>query len=66
MTSTIILVVGFATSIFAGFRPTVHFGVLTSLTIFLALICTLVVLPVCLVAIKPFGQQKLFKHRIGK
>lgn len=63
--STMILVVGFASSVFAGFRPTVHFGLLTSLTIFFALICTLIVLPVCLVIFKPFGRQRLFKSKAG-
>ncbi len=64
--STLILVIGFASSVFASFRPTVHFGVLTSLTIFFALICTLVVLPVALLMMKPFGRHKLFftfKHK---
>lgn len=58
--STLILIIGFASSVFASFRPTVHFGVLTSLTIFFALVCTLVVLPVALVMVKPFGRQRLF------
>lgn len=58
--STLILVIGFASSIFASFRPTIHFGVLTSLTIFFALVCTLVVLPVTLLMVKPFGPQRLF------
>jgi uncharacterized protein len=63
--STLILVVGFASSAFAQFRPTIHFGVLTSLTIFIALLCTLIILPVCLIVTKPFGRQKLFskKHK---
>ncbi|MBI3307537.1 MAG: MMPL family transporter [Candidatus Omnitrophica bacterium] len=60
--STLILVIGFASSVFASFRPTIHFGLLTSLTIFFALVCTVVVLPVCLLIIKPFGPQKLFRH----
>ncbi len=63
MVSTLILVVGFASSIFASFRPTIYFGILTSLTIFLALICSLLVLPVFLIMIKPFGPQRLFKRK---
>lgn len=61
--STMILVVGFSSSIFASFRPTIHFGVLTALTILFAFICTLIVLPVCLLIVKPFGPQRLFKRR---
>lgn len=60
--STMILVIGFSSSVFASFRPTVHFGTLTALTIFLAFICTVVVLPVCILIVKPFGPQKLFRR----
>ncbi len=59
--STMILVTGFATSAFASFRPTIHFGALTSCAIFFALVCTLMVLPVFIVVLKPFGKQRLFK-----
>jgi hydrophobe/amphiphile efflux-3 (HAE3) family protein len=58
--STLILVMGFAASFFASFKPTVYFGLLTSLTIFLAMICCLLVLPMFLVILKPFGKQRLF------
>lgn len=60
--STMILVIGFASSVFASFRPTIHFGVLTSLTIFFAFVCTLIVLPVCILIFKPFGRPKLFRR----
>jgi predicted RND superfamily exporter protein len=58
--STLILVMGFAAAFFASFKPTVYFGLLTSLTIFLAMICCLLVLPMFLVILKPFGKQRLF------
>ena len=64
--STLILVLGFASSVFASFRITVHFGVLTGVTIFLALICSLLVLPVFLIMIKPFGPQRLFKRKVAE
>lgn len=60
--STIILCVGFASSAFASFRPTIHFGVLVSVTIFFAYICTLVIVPVFLVMLKPCGKEKLFRR----
>lgn len=63
--STLILCLGFASSVFASFRITVHFGVLTSLTIFLALLCSLLVLPVFLTWFKPFGPQRLFKRKVA-
>jgi len=59
--STLILVFGFASSAFASFRPTAYFGLLTSVTIFFALLCTLVLLPVVLVLLKPFGPQAVVK-----
>lgn len=62
--ATMILVAGFASSIFASFRPTIHFGVLTSLTIFFALLCTLLTLPACIILFKPFGRQRLFRHPV--
>ncbi len=61
--STLILVMGFASSAFASFKPTLHFGLLTSLTIFLAMLFCLLVLPMVLVIIKPFGKQRLFARK---
>ena len=61
ITSNMILCIGFASSVFASFRPTVHFGVLTALTIFIALFCTLIIMPVFLVWMKPFGRTPLFR-----
>lgn len=61
--SALILGTGFAASVLASFKPTVYFGILTSLTILLALFCTLVVLPVCLVILKPFGPHRLFSQK---
>ncbi len=58
--ATLILVFGFASSVFASFRPTIYFGLLTSLTIFFALVCTLVLLPLILILLKPFGKAPLF------
>lgn len=61
--TTMILVFGFASSVFASFRPTVYFGILTSVTILFSLICTLVLLPVVLVLLKPFGPQRLLSRQ---
>lgn len=64
--STLILCLGFASSVFASFRITVHFGVLTSLTILLALICSLLIMPAILIMTKPFGPQRLFKRKVSE
>ncbi len=58
--STLILMMGFASSVFASFKPTAHFGALTSLTIFLAMLSCLLALPMFLVMLKPFGKERLF------
>lgn len=58
--STAILSVGFLSSVFGNFLPTLYFGLLTSLSLGLSLISALVILPVLLVIFKPFGKQKLF------
>jgi predicted RND superfamily exporter protein len=58
--TTMILVFGFASSVFASFRPTFYFGILTGLTILFSLVCTLVLLPLALVLMKPFGRPALF------
>ena len=59
--ATMILVFGFASAVFASFRPTIYFGLLTSLTILFALICTLVILPLAIIFLKPFGRPSLFQ-----
>lgn len=64
--STTILMAGFGSSVFSSFRPTVHFGVMTSLAIFFALLCTLIVLPSWIVMFKPFGKERLFKRPANK
>jgi len=57
--STMILVIGFASSIFASFRPTIYFGLLTSLAILCSFVSTMVVLPVLIIIFKPFGRDRL-------
>lgn len=59
---TLILVFGFASSIFSSFRPTLYFGLLTSFTILVALLCTLVLLPLVLTLLKPFGPSAVIKQ----
>ncbi|HXV28592.1 MAG TPA: MMPL family transporter [bacterium] len=58
--STMILVAGFASSVFAGFRVTVLFGLLTGLAIFFSLLSSMILLPFFLIALKPFGRERLF------
>ncbi len=59
--STIILSAGFGTSIFASFKPTIYLGLFTGLSIIFSLICTLLILPMMLIFLKPFGRAQSFK-----
>ncbi len=58
--STMVLVAGFTASIFASFRVTILFGVLTGIAIFLSLLSSMILLPFFLIALKPFGKERLF------
>jgi len=58
--STAVLSIGFCSSMFASFKPTVYLGVFTALSMIFSLICTLLVLPMVLIFTKPFGRQKVF------
>lgn len=58
--STAVLSIGFCSSLFASFKPTIYLGVFTALSMVFSLICTLLVLPVVLIFTKPFGRQKAF------
>ncbi len=57
-TSTI-LVLGFCVLIFASFRPTIYFGLLTGMTLLFGLIASMVLLPAILLLVKPFGKKKI-------
>jgi len=41
----------------SNFIPTVYFGLLTSLAMFIALLAALTLLPQLLILIKPFGKE---------
>lgn len=62
LVSSSILIVGFASSAFASFRPTILFGVLTSVALFFSVISALLILPALLTIFQPLGRQKLFKR----
>jgi len=51
--STVVLALGFWVGALGSFWPTIHFSVLTGLTIVMALICDLLVLPACLTLVRP-------------
>jgi hypothetical protein len=51
--TSVILSFGFAVLTLASFNPVIHFGVLSSIVIFLALVFDLVVLPTIIGFLKP-------------
>ncbi|HEV8374935.1 MAG TPA: MMPL family transporter, partial [Candidatus Polarisedimenticolia bacterium] len=53
--STVTVAAGFCVGAFSSFRPSVHFAVLTGLTLVLGLLCELILLPLTLVLFQPLG-----------
>jgi hypothetical protein len=51
--SSIVLALGFCVGALGSFWPTIHFSLLTGATIISALICDLLVLPACLILVRP-------------
>lgn len=55
--TSIILMAGFGVLMLGSFRPTILFGALTSLTMLLALVGDLILLPALLLKLKPWGER---------
>ena len=51
------IIVGFSILVFSNFIPTIYFGLLTSLAMFIALIGALTLLPQLLITFKPLGKE---------
>lgn len=62
--STSVLAIGFSSSLFASFKPTVYLGVFTALSMVFSLICTLLVLPSVVIFLKPFGKPHFFRDEV--
>lgn len=52
------IIVGFSILVVSNFIPTIYFGLLTSLAMFLALVGALTLLPQLLITFKPLGKEK--------
>ena len=52
--TTIAIIVGFSVLVLSNFMPTIYFGLLTVLAMFMALVANLLLLPVLICWIKPF------------
>ena len=56
LNTSITIVFGFSILVLSKFIPTIYFGVFTGLAMLLAMISVLTLLPVLILAIKPFGR----------
>jgi len=57
--STLTVAAGFWVGAFSSFLPSVHFAVLTGLTLLLGLLCEAVLLPLTLILFRPLGKPAL-------
>ena len=54
--TTVAIMIGFFILVFSEFIPTIYFGLLTVLVMFLAIVADLLLLPRLIVLVKPFGH----------
>jgi hypothetical protein len=54
--TSLTIIAGFSILVFSNFIPTILFGLLTSLAMFIALVTALTLLPRLIIALKPFGK----------
>ena len=55
--TSVTIIIGFSILILSNFIPSIYFGLLTGLAMFIALIAALTLLPQLLVVFKPFGSE---------
>ncbi len=55
--TTVAIMLGFSVLVLSNFLPTIYFGLLTVLTMFMAITADLLLLPALLVLFKPFGKN---------
>jgi predicted RND superfamily exporter protein len=55
--TSVTIIIGFSILVFSNFIPTIYFGLLTGLAMFIALVAALTLLPQLLIIIKPFGPE---------
>lgn len=55
--TSLVIMIGFSILVLSNFVPTIYFGLLTGLAMFVALISNLTLLPQLIAVVKPFGTQ---------
>jgi predicted RND superfamily exporter protein len=56
------IIMGFSILALSNFIPSVYFGLLTGLVMFIAILAALTLLPQLLILVKPFGKEPKAKH----
>ena len=59
--TSVTIMVGFSILVFSNFIPSIYFGMLTSMAMFIALFSSLVLLPQILILLKPFKSSRNVK-----
>ena len=60
------IIVGFSILVFSNFIPTIYFGLLTGLAMFIALLGALILLPQLFITFKPFGKETIQSSNIAE
>ena len=55
--TSVTIIIGFSILVLSNFIPSIYFGLLTGLAVFIALIASLTLLPQLLILFKPFGPE---------
>jgi len=55
--TSVTIIIGFSILALSNFKPSVYFGLLTGLAMFMALLANLTLLPQLLILVKPFGKE---------
>ncbi|MFQ5799486.1 MAG: RND family transporter, partial [Bacteroidota bacterium] len=55
--TSVTIIIGFSILALSNFKPSVYFGLLTGLAMFMALLANLTLLPQMLILVKPFGKE---------
>ena len=56
--TSITVIIGFSILVLSNFIPSIYFGLLTGMAMFIALFAALTLLPQLIKVIKPFGPEK--------
>ena len=57
--TSITIIIGFSILVTSNFIPSIYFGILTGLAMFIALIASLTLLPQLIILLKPFGKSRV-------